>query len=165
MSIDTISDREKVLININRDYVKSEQSFSNKIFFGFISLAIGFLYYFYTNQALHNAITAMTPTVFFGIFFMLSGIYFMIEISTSNANRINYSILAKKIINNYTELKRYDIKPLVFEKQIFYAIIIACIFGGGVWLYSTSFIWTTILTFVVGMTILFMDKFLHYFNH
>lgn len=110
-----LSDREKELINVRLNWIKENNSFTGKVFFTIVSIAIGGLYLLFQKQI--NWTEPLTKSIIVAIIFGFILFNIRVIISLSNI-RFSYDELMDNIISS-KNLSDYKIKKTSELTKIF----------------------------------------------
>ena len=129
-----LSDREKKLINVRLNWIKENNSFTGKVFFTIVSIAVGGLYLLFQKQI--SWTEPLTKLIVGAIIFGF--ILFNIRIIFSLSNiRFSYDELMDKIISSRT-LSGYKLKRTSGLTKCFDAFQIAYFFFILIILFSSN---------------------------
>jgi len=129
-----LSDREKELINVRLNWIKEDNSFSGKVFFTIISIAVGGLYLLFQKEI--SWTEPLTKLIVGTIIFGFILFYIRVIISLSNI-RFSYDGLMDKIIRS-RNLSDYELKKTGEWTKVFDAFQIAYFFFVLIILFSSS---------------------------
>jgi len=146
-----VSEREKILIEINRDYIKSEQNLSNKIFFGFITVVIGMLVLFFQEPNITKQLKEMEPNLLAGAFFLLIGIYLLMETSQYRNQRSAFIGLSDKVINDDSQLEKYKIDEPTNRAKLRRSALIGWLFGVSLFYLSSNLLILGLAILITGV--------------